>query len=90
MADTSDDLPMLVLLDALEQYYRHLSATCGPERDLFDAVERWFATGDASDPRSFEGICAAIGLDAGRIRATLARRRAEALHLPLPPARTKD
>ena len=72
-----------------EQYYRHLSATVGPERDLFDVVEHWFATRDPSDPRSFEGICAALRLDAHRIRTTLMRRRAEALHLPFPALRPK-
>jgi hypothetical protein len=89
MTETINDVPLLVLLDALEQYYRHLSATDGPERDLFEAVERWFATRDPNDPRGFEGICAALRLDAHRIRTTLMRRRAEAVHLPFPPVARK-
>jgi hypothetical protein len=84
MTPPSQDRPLLVLLDALEQYYRHLHAKDTAGRALFEAVERWFASRDACAPLGFEGVCTTIGLDAARIRATLMRRRAEALHVPTP------
>jgi len=89
MMQSSEDRPLLVLLDALEHYYRHMHAKDPAGRGLFEAVERWFASRDASDPLGFEGVCATIGLDAERLRRTLAQRRAEALHIPMPSERKK-
>jgi hypothetical protein len=67
---------LLVLLDALERYYTHLTAEDVEGRRLFRETEQWFADVASRGPQSFEGLCAEVGLDPVRIRDALARRHA--------------
>jgi len=71
--------PMLVLLDALDQYHSHVGETAGEGYAKFEEARAWFETHDDKDPLGFERICARLILDPVRVRATLERRRSEAL-----------
>ena len=64
------------LLDALDRYYAHASASDPTGSAAFDEIERWFHERSGDDPRSFERLCREIGLDARRVRDALVRRRA--------------
>jgi len=79
---------LIVLLDALERYYRHLSAVDAAGLAAFDEIVRWFVSTENVDPRAFESICAQRGIDPRRIRESLVRRRSAAWGHPahdLPP-----
>jgi hypothetical protein len=78
-ADETD--PMLLLLDALEQYHQHIDQVAGDGHRLFQQAESWFESRD-DGPRAFEGVCRELGLDAERIRARLRQRRADVLGGP--------
>ena len=81
---------LIVLLDALERYYRLLSAVDAAGLAAFDEIVRWFASTASVDLRAFESICAQRGIDPRRIRESLVRRRSAAWGHPahdLPPKR---
>jgi hypothetical protein len=71
--------PMLVLLDALEQYHANVGEMHGEGFRLFDEARAWFAAHDDKSPLGFQRICADLQLDPERVRATLERRRAQAV-----------
>jgi hypothetical protein len=77
MTDPTRNELLMVLLDALERYHANLTADDERGRREHQDTERWFANRDASDPSSFEAICADLAIDPGRIRQSLARRRGE-------------
>ena len=77
--------PMLVLLDALDQYHSHVGDTDGEGYFLFEEARSWFTRRDDHDPLGFERICARLILDPERVRATLERRRSEAIGKPVRP-----
>jgi hypothetical protein len=70
---------LAVLLDALERFYTHVSDRDPDGRATFRETERWFSSTEASDPTSFEFVCSRLGLEPGRIRQSLVKRRAEIL-----------
>ena len=68
-------LMLAVLEDALDVFRKHVRT--GHGSDLFADVEAWFASDDSGLPFAFVNVCDALGIDAGWLRARLARRRAE-------------
>jgi hypothetical protein len=77
MTDATRNELLMVLLDAIESYYANLMSESARTRRELAQAEQWFANHDASDPSSFESICADLAIDPERIRQALARRRAE-------------
>jgi hypothetical protein len=75
--------PMLRLLAALDQYHEHVTDETGDGYRSFAEARDWFESRDATDPLGFEHACVQLGLDPERIRATLERRRAEAIGRPV-------
>ena len=70
-----DDL--LRLLDALERFYAFYSADEGEARRILCETTRWLDATGSDDPGAFENVCARLGFDAVRIRASLRRRACE-------------
>ena len=70
---------LVVLLDALERFYTHVSDYDPDGRAVFRETERWFASTETNESQSFENVCARLGLDPNRIRESLVKRRAEIL-----------
>jgi hypothetical protein len=68
---------LVVLLDALERYYKYAGATDEEGRHTFRETVEWFRSRERSHPRSFESVCTHLSLDPERIRTSLARRDAE-------------
>ena len=77
MTDQRRNDLLVILLDALERFYTYVSSYDPQGRAIFQETSRWFADTDASDPRSFEYVCGRLGLEPGRIRESLVKRRAE-------------
>ena len=69
-------LLIAVLEDAIRLYLRNMNATGGERRREFVEVSSWFASPDApvaNSPSvfSFESLCAALDIDAARLRDRL-------------------
>jgi hypothetical protein len=69
-------LMIAVLNDALKCLEKHRFATERQAYQLFRQARRWFLAGDTSWLYSFERICAALDLDANRLRRRIAIRAA--------------
>jgi hypothetical protein len=70
-----DDL--LRLLDALERFYAFYPADGDEARRVLCETTRWLDATGSDDPGAFENVCARLGFDAARIRASLRRRASE-------------
>lgn len=68
---------LLRLLDTLERYYTVLSADGEEARRTLCETTRWLDATGSDDPSAFENVCARLGFDAARIRASLQRRARE-------------
>jgi hypothetical protein len=77
MTDERRNDLLVRLLDALERYYRHLSADDCVGRRAFDEISAWFASTDREDANAFERIAVTLDLDPAQIRRSLERRRTE-------------
>jgi len=69
-------LMLAVLEEALDNFRTNLHATTRAEQLLFFKVEQWFGSDETAWPFSFVNICEALRLDAGGLRARLARWQA--------------
>ena len=85
MNDQCRNVLLTRLLDALESYYRHVSAEDDDGRRAFRDVAAWFESTDSGDPYGFEGLCTALDFDAEQIRLLIASRRAEIRGGRVPP-----
>ncbi len=61
-----------VLEDALACLERHAAAPGGEDRQTVREARAWVASTDRSEPFALENVCAALGIDAGRLRRSLA------------------
>jgi hypothetical protein len=63
---------MLAVLGEAVHTYRTLAGAQSPRaRRLYREAETWFAERDARWPFAFENVCAALGIDAERLRSGL-------------------
>jgi hypothetical protein len=67
-------LMLALLTDAIEVLMKGRHANDPRRRLLFEETVEWFADDDPKWPCSFVNVCEALGLDAGAVRTTLARR----------------
>jgi hypothetical protein len=73
-AEGERSLMLAVLEDGVASIRRYAASSRARHRKLAREAQRWFLSDDDHYPFSFAAICAALGIDAGRVRAGLRRQ----------------
>src|SRR5689334_8907801 len=76
LTDPEQRLMATVLEDAIHVYQSFVPGESRRMRRRLAEIEEWLASDDVRDPLAFRRVCAALGIDAVRLREALARWRA--------------